>query len=215
MAYSPLSQHAAPFVIGVAGGSGSGKSTVVANLVSVLQPNSVVCLAHDDYYRNQDDLPMATRMATNYDHPSSLETDLLVKHLKQLLTGKSIQKPTYDFVHHTRAKKTIKISPAKVIIIEGILLFESKVLRELCNLKVFVDTDADLRVIRRTTRDMEQRGRTLEFSLKQYLEFTRPMHIEFVEPSKRHVDIIIPEGGHNTVALDLLLARVRELQHND
>lgn len=200
-----------PFFIGVAGGSGSGKTTVVANLTRVLKNHSVLCISHDDYYKNQDHLPMSQREQTNYDHPDSLETDLLVKHLKELANNQVVDKPTYDFTNHTRSKKTEKIEPTKVIIVEGILIFENKELREMLDLKVFVDTDADIRVLRRIKRDMEERGRTFEFTVDQYQKFTRPMHLEFVEPSKRYADIIVPEGGHNNVALDLLLARVKEL----
>lgn len=200
-----------PFFIGVAGGSGSGKTTVVANLIKVLKNHSVLCISHDDYYRNQDHLPMSERERTNYDHPDSLETDLLVRHLKELAKNHSVQKPTYDFSHHTRSKVTENIDPAKVVIVEGILLFENKELRDMLDLKVFVDTDPDIRVLRRIERDIKERGRTFEFTVDQYKKFTRPMHLEFVEPSKRYADIIVPEGGHNNVALDLLLARVKEL----
>lgn len=200
-----------PFFIGVAGGSGSGKTTVVANLTKVLKNHSVLCISHDDYYRDQDHLPMSKREQTNYDHPDSLETDLLVKHLQMLAQNQSVEKPTYDFAHHTRSKITEKIVPAKVVIVEGILLFENKELREMLDLKVFVDTDSDIRVLRRIKRDIEERGRTFDFTVEQYQKFTRPMHLEFVEPSKRYADIIVPEGGQNNVALDLLLARVKEL----
>lgn len=200
-----------PFIIGVTGGSGSGKSTVVENLTKVMKRHSVVCISYDDYYRDQSQMSMAERQKINYDHPSSLETELLVAQLRQLIAGETVQKPTYDFVQNTRAKKTITLKPAKVIIVEGILLFESKELRELLDLKVFVDTDPDMRVVRRIQRDMSLRGRTLEYVIDQYITFTRPMHMEFVEPNKRHADIIIPEGGFNTVALDLLLARVKEI----
>lgn len=200
-----------PFLIGVAGGSGSGKTTVVANLLKVLKNRSVLCISHDDYYRNQDQLPMSQRERTNYDHPDALETSLLIEHLELLSAGKSVKKPTYDFANHTRSKKTEKIVPAKVIIVEGILLFENKGLRNKFDLKVFVDTDADIRVLRRIKRDIKERGRTFDFVVDQYLDYTRPMHLEFVEPSKRYADIIVPEGGLNNVALDLLLARVKEL----
>lgn len=200
-----------PFLIGVAGGSGSGKTTVVANLLKVLKKRSVLCISHDDYYQDQTHLPMAVRHQTNYDHPESLETSLLVQHLKQLSAGRSVAKPTYDFAQHTRSSTTQTLKPAKVIIVEGILLFENADLRKLFDLKVFVDTDADIRVLRRIERDIQERGRTFEFVVDQYQKFTRPMHLEFVEPSKRYADIIVPEGGFNNVALDLLLARVKEL----
>lgn len=200
-----------PFIIGVAGGSGSGKTTVVENLLKVLGNLPVACISHDDYYRDQSHLSMNDRKKTNYDHPKALETELMVEQLQDLLKGKAIDKPTYDFIEHTRSKKIEKIKPAGVFIIEGILLFEDKALRDLFDLKVYVDTDPDIRLLRRIKRDIEHRGRSLEFVVDQYLKFTRPMHLEFVEPSKRHADVIIPEGGFNSVALDLLLARVREL----
>jgi uridine kinase len=200
-----------PFIIGVAGGTGSGKSTVVQNLVSTVKGLSVSCISHDDYYRNQSHLEMDVRKQTNYDHPDALETELLIEQLDQLKRGKSILKPLYDFVNHTRSNKTEEIQPTKVIVVEGILLFESVELRNLFNLKVFVDTDADIRILRRIKRDMAERGRTFDFVVDQYLHTTRPMHLEFVEPSKRYADVIIPEGGHNTVALDLLLAKVKQL----
>lgn len=203
-----MSKH---FIIGVAGGSGSGKTTVVANLIKVLKDKSVVCISHDNYYRSQDSLPMSERVKTNYDHPNALETSLLISQLKQLVTGQAVDKPIYDFALHTRSKNTEKSHPAKVIIVEGILIFESPELRNLFDLKVFVDTDADVRVLRRIERDIKERARTLEFVIDQYLKFTKPMHDQFVEPSKRYADIIVPEGGHNTAALDLLLARVKEL----
>jgi uridine kinase len=200
-----------PFVIAVAGGSGSGKTTVTEKLMEQLGERHAVRLSHDNYYRNQDHLPMSERVKTNYDHPQALETMLLVKHLDQLLSGKSVHIPTYDFANHTRAKETIELQPYPVVVVDGILLYESTELRQRFDLKLFVDTDADVRLARRLRRDVAERGRTYEFSLDQYLEFTRPMHIEFVEPTRRYADIIIPEGGFNTVALDVILAKVREL----
>jgi len=206
-----MSSSKIPFIIGVAGGSGSGKTTIVENLIKVLGDESVTCISHDDYYRNQDHLPMNERIKTNYDHPDSLETDLLVTNLENLIAGKDIEKPIYDFVNHTRSKQTTSLKPNKVIIIEGILIFESKKLRNLFNLKVFVDTEDDIRIIRRIDRDIEERGRTFDFVVEQYLNFTKPMHDEFVQPNKRYADIIIPEGGRNNVALDLLLTKVKTL----
>ncbi|MDH5532994.1 MAG: uridine kinase [Candidatus Pacebacteria bacterium] len=206
-----MSSSKKPFIIGVAGGSGSGKTTIVENLIKVLGDESVTCISHDDYYRNQDHLPMKERVKTNYDHPDSLETDLLITKLKGLTAGKAVKQPIYDFVNHTRSKQTTVLQPNKVIIIEGILIFEPKRLRDLMDLKVFVDTEDDIRIIRRIKRDIEERGRTLDFVVDQYLKFTKPMHEEFVEPNKRYADIIIPEGGRNNVALDLLLTKVNTL----
>jgi uridine kinase len=200
-----------PFLIGVAGGTGSGKSTVVKNLHKVLKGHELICISHDDYYNDQAEMTMEERVKVNYDHPSALETSLLIKHLKALSAGKQVEKPLYDFKENTRKAETETVFPAPVIIIEGILLFESRELRQLMDLKIFVDTDADIRLIRKITRDIEERGRTLESGINQYLTATRPMHLEFVEPNKRYADVIIPEGGENKVALDLVLARVREV----
>lgn len=206
-----MSSSKKPFIIGVAGGSGSGKTTVVENLIKVLGKKSVTFISHDDYYKNQDHLPIEERIKTNYDHPKALETDLLISQLGELIAGKEVQQPTYDFVNHTRSLKTVLLKPNPVIILEGILIFESKKLRNLFDLKVFVDTEDDIRVIRRIKRDIEERGRTFEYVVDQYLKFTKPMHNEFVEPNKRYADIIIPEGGENRVALDLLLTKVKTI----
>jgi uridine kinase len=205
------SSSSQPFLIGVAGGSGSGKSTVVKNLMNVLGPEQAVCIAHDHYYRDQSHLPMAERLKVNYDHPSSLETELLIQHVQDLRAGKTIDRPVYDFAEYTRSPQTVKVQPAPVIIVEGILIFESKLLRQLLDLKVFVDTDNDIRFIRRLQRDIAERGRTADSVIEQYLGTVRPMYLEFVEPNKRYADVIIPEGGENKVALELLLARVREI----
>lgn len=200
-----------PFVIGVAGGSGSGKTTVTEKLMEQLGAEHAVRLSHDNYYRNLDALSMEERVKTNYDHPSSLETELLVEHLQVLLSGKAVEIPTYDFAQYTRGKATQRIFPQPVIVVDGILLYESPELRACFDLKLFVDTDADVRLARRLRRDVAERGRTYDSSLEQYLEFTRPMHLEFVEPTKRYADIIIPEGGFNSIALDVILAKIREL----
>lgn len=200
-----------PFIIGVAGGTGSGKTTVVRNIIKFIAPEKVLTISHDDYYRDQTHLPFEEREKTNYDHPNSLETELLIQHIKELSEGKSVRKPLYDFSQHTRSSETEEVQPTRVIIVEGILLFECKNLRNLFDLKVFVDTDADIRILRRIKRDMEERGRDFDFIVQQYLSIVRPMHLEFVEPSKRYADIILPEGGENRVALELLLARVREI----
>jgi uridine kinase len=177
----------------------------------MIGPDQVVCLSHDDYYLNQDEMTMEERLAVNYDHPSALETSLLVKHLTALQAGQSIERPVYSFVENTRLPEVLVVQPAPVIIVEGILLFESKPLRELLDLKIFVDTDADIRLARRIKRDVKERNRTPDFVIDQYLMFSRPMHLEFVEPNKRYADVIIPEGGRNTVALNLVRAQIREI----
>lgn len=200
-----------PFTIGIAGGTGSGKTTVVHNLISLIGSDQVVCLSHDDYYLNQDHMTMAERLAVNYDHPSALETTLLVAHLNDLKRGKSIKRPVYSFVENTRLAEVEVVKPAPVIVVEGILLFESPELREALDLKIFVDTDADIRLARRIKRDVKHRNRTPDFVIDQYLTFSRPMHLEFVEPNKRYADIIIPEGGENTMALKVLRAQIREI----
>jgi uridine kinase len=200
-----------PFIIGVAGGSGSGKTTIARNLQKILQTNEVAYIPHDDYYRDQSNLSDHERELTNYDHPNSIETDLLIRHLTELQNGQSVEKPLYDFPQHTRSQKIEIVEPKPVIIVEGILIFESAQLRDLFDLKIYVDTDADIRFIRRIRRDVQERNRDFDFVIKQYLNFVRPMHLEFVEPSKRYADIIVPEGGENTKALELLFARVREI----
>jgi len=200
-----------PFLIGVAGGSGSGKSTVVHNIMNVLTSESALCISHDDYYCDASNMSMDERKKVNYDHPSALDTDLLVSQLQELIMGKTIEKPVYDFVENTRSSQTLSLSPAPVILVEGILLYESKQVRDLLDLKIFVDTDDDVRLLRKIQRDMKERGRDLAYILNQYITYTKPMHLEFVEPSKRYADIIIPEGGENQRALELLLARIHEI----
>ncbi len=202
------------YVIGVAGGSGSGKSTVVKNILQLAGPENTLLLQHDNYYRRQDHLPLEERPKTNYDHPDSLETSLLVEHIRALREGHAIEMPLYDFVHHTRSNTTTTVSPQPVILIDGILIFNDPQLRELCDLRIFVDTDADVRLARRLERDVAERGRTYEFGIHQYLTFTRPMHLQFVEPSKRFADIIIPEGGFNTQALSVVSAFIKQKLSN-
>nr|HEX4313100.1 uridine kinase [Kofleriaceae bacterium] len=197
-----------PFVVGIAGGTGSGKTTVADKLASALPAGRCVTLDHDAYYRDQSHRPMVERVTTNYDHPSSLETELLVTHLRDLRDGRVVDVPIYDFANHTRRVETRRIGPAPVIIVEGILVFTDAALRELMDVKIFVDTDSDIRLMRRIRRDLEQRGRTFQSVRDQYYATVRPMHIEHVEPSKRWADLIVPEGGDNRVALDLLLGRV-------
>ena len=200
-----------PVVIGVAGGSGSGKTTVVRRIVDSLGEREVVVLEHDRYYRDHPELRLEERAALNYDHPDSLETGLLVKHVNDLRAGASIELPNYDFTRHARRSSTETVHPAKVIIVEGILIFADAPLRELMDVKVFVDTDDDTRFIRRLQRDVAERGRTMESVVEQYLGTVKPMYLEFVEPTKRYADLIIPRGGHNVVAVDLLLTLIRSL----
>ena len=200
-----------PIVIGVAGGSGSGKTTVVSRITDALGGEHVSVLEHDRYYRDRNDLRLEERAALNYDHPDSLETDLLVRHVQALREGHDVEAPVYDFARHTRTAATETISPARAIIIEGILIYTDAPLRALMDVKVFVDTDADTRFIRRLQRDTSARGRTVQSVIEQYLSTVKPMHLEFVEPSKRYADIIIPQGGHNAVAIDMLLTLIRGL----
>jgi uridine kinase len=198
-------------VIGVAGGSGSGKTTVVRRIVESLGNEQVTVLEHDRYYRDRGDLRLEERAALNYDHPDSLETDLLVRHVEQLRDGQSVDVPTYDFARYARRTAVERASPRRAIIVEGILIFADFPLRHLMDVKVFVDTDDDTRFIRRLKRDVAERGRTMDSVIEQYLTTVKPMHLEFVEPSKRYADIILPRGGHNLVAIDMLLTLIRSL----
>ena len=202
-----------PAIIGLAGGSGSGKSTILRRLLEDLGPNRVSVLEHDAYYRPLDGLSLEERSRINFDHPESLESSLLVYHVESLLNGQAIAKPVYDFTQHTRAEKTIRVSPTPIIIVEGILVLAEPELREKMDIRLFVDTDDDIRLIRRIRRDMQERGRSLESVLDQYESTVRPMHIEFVEPSKRHADVIIPRGGHNEVAFEMVLARILSISY--
>jgi uridine kinase len=198
-------------VFGVAGGTASGKTTVASSILDAVGASQVAYLAHDAYYKDMGHLPLEERAQLNYDHPDSLETDLLVKHVQKLLNGKPIDVPIYDFTQHRRTERTSLVSPCPIILIEGILIFTHRRLRELMDIKVYVDTDPDVRFIRRMTRDMNERGRSLESIVTQYLKTVRPMHLEFVEPSKRYADVIIPRGGMNQVALDMVVSRLVEL----
>jgi len=195
-------------VIGIAGGSGSGKTTLMRNLTQGFG-DDITVLSHDNYYRAHDDLPFEQRSKLNYDHPDAFETDLMIEHLKQLKQGQPIQCPVYDYTIHNRTAETITVEPKSVIIVEGILIFENKALCELMDIKIFVDTDDDVRLIRRIKRDVAKRGRSLQSVLTQYLETVKPMHEQFVEPSKRNADLIIPEGGRNQVAMDIVMERIR------
>ena len=199
------------FVIGVAGGSGSGKTTVVRRIVDSLGPEQVTLLDHDRYYRDRNDLRLEERAALNYDHPDALQTDLLVAHVRALKTGTAVDVPQYDFTRHARLSEIETFQPRRALIVEGILVFTDAALRDLMDIKVFVDTDSDTRFIRRLQRDVAQRGRTMESVIDQYQHTVKPMHLEFVEPSKRYADVIIPLGGHNTVAVDLLLTMLRSV----
>jgi uridine kinase len=198
-------------VIGVAGGSGSGKTTVVRRIVESLDAAGVTVLEHDRYYRDRNDLRLEERAALNYDHPDSLETDLMVRHVTELRGGTSVDAPVYDFARFARLPATETLTPGRAIIVEGILIYTDAALRALMDIKVFVDADDDTRFIRRLQRDISERGRTVQSVIEQYLSTVKPMHLEFVEPSKRYADIIVPLGGHNTVAIDMLLTLIRGL----
>ena len=195
-------------VIGIAGGTGSGKTTLMKNLTEQFQ-DVVTVLSHDNYYKRHDELTYEQRCQLNYDEPDALETDLMARHLDQLRQGHSIDCPIYDFALHNRSDETVTIVPKKVIIVEGILIFENKALRDLMDIRIFVDTDADVRLCRRIKRDVNKRGRTLESVLSQYLQTVKPMHEKYVEPSKKYADIVVPEGGKNLVALDMITGRIQ------
>ncbi|MDF3000907.1 MAG: uridine kinase [Bacillota bacterium] len=197
-------------VIGIAGGTGSGKTTMIKRIKKEFN-NEITILSHDFYYKKCSHLPFEEREKLNYDHPDAFETDLMVEHLKELKEGRSVERPVYDFVIHNRRDETIEVEPAKVIIVEGILIFEHKELLDLLDIKVFIDTDADVRIIRRIMRDVRERGRSLDSVINQYLTTVKLMHEEFVEPSKKKADIIIPEGGYNIVALQMLNDRIKAL----
>ncbi len=200
-----------PIIIGIAGGTGSGKTTIANVILERVGADHIAFLPHDAYYKDISELPRAQRDLINFDHPDSLETSLLVDHLKALKQGKAIQAPIYDFTQHARTKETNLIEPQVVILVEGILVFSEPALREIFDVKIFVDTPPDIRFIRRLQRDIIERGRTVESVINQYETTVRPMHLEFVEPSKRHADVIIPEGGLNTVAMDMVVARIESL----
>lgn len=200
-----------PIVIGIAGGSGSGKTTVAQEILNRVGPARIAYLPHDAYYRDLSGLPPAQRAEVNFDHPNALETELLIQHILQLKHYQPIELPVYDFSVHTRTAQTVLIKPQRVIMVEGILIFAEPELRKLFDIRIFVDTDSDLRFIRRLQRDLSERGRTTESVIHQYLKTVRPMHLEFVEPSKRYADIIIPEGGFNLPALDMVVARIEEM----
>jgi uridine kinase len=203
--------RATPLVIGIAGGSGSGKTTLAHMILERVGPNRIAYLPHDAYYKDLSNLPPNERATINFDHPNSLDNDLLIQHVRQLKGGEAFYLPIYDFKTHSRTQSTRRIEPRQVIMVEGILIFAEPVLRELLEVKIFVDTDADMRFIRRLERDINERGRTTESVVRQYLATVRPMHLEFVEPSKRYADVIIPEGGQNAVAMEMVVARLETL----
>lgn len=197
-----------PLVIGVAGGSGSGKTSVTKAIYNQFTDKSILVLEQDYYYKDQSDLSFEERLNTNYDHPLAFDNDLFIQHIKDLIALKSIEKPVYDYTLHTRSDEVIRLVPKDVIIVEGILILEDIRLRELMDIKVFVDTDADLRIIRRLLRDIKERGRSLDSVIDQYLNSVRPAHLQFIEATKRYADIIIPEGGENHVAIDILSSKI-------
>jgi len=200
-----------PVVIGVAGGTGSGKTTVAREILKRAGMGQISLIQHDAYYKDLSDLPPAQRAMFNFDHPDALENKLLIAHLKELKAGRAIEMPVYDFKTHTRTEQVQRVEPHRVILVEGILIFADKALRQAMDVKIYVDTDADIRFIRRLERDIAERGRTMESVIHQYLATVRPMHQEFVEPSKRYADVIIPEGGFNEVAIEMVAARIKAL----
>jgi uridine kinase len=200
-----------PVIIGVAGGTGSGKTTVARRILDGVGTEHIAYIPHDAYYKDLSHLSPEERAKVNFDHPDSLETELLVEHLKALQKGAAVEIPVYDFTTHTRTDETRHVVPAPIILVEGILIFAESELRKIFDVKLFIDTDADIRFIRRLRRDVEERGRTYQSVIDQYLRTVRPMHMEFVEPSKRHADVIIPEGGFNEVAIEMVAARIRGL----
>jgi len=198
-----------PFIVGIAGGSGSGKSTVARYVAQALRAESVAFIDMDAYYVNLAHLSLDERRKVNWDHPDAFDWPLLISHLERLASGESIEKPVYDFVTHTRSNITVDVPPARVVVIDGILLFTDQRVRDLCDVKIFVDADADLRLIRRIRRDTNKRGRPLAEILEQYLTTVHPMHLEFVEPTKRYADVIVPRGGHNAVAVDMIVSNIQ------
>lgn len=199
-----------PIIIGIAGGTGSGKSTLADNIRKEFA-NNISMLSHDYYYKSHSDLSFDERKKLNFDHPDAFDTDLLIDHLKKLKKGETIYRPNYSFVDHLREDQTVEVVPKKVILLDGILIFENKELRDMMDIKIFVDTDADIRFIRRLVRDVRDRGRTLESVIEQYTTTVKPMHEQFVEPSKKYADIIVPEGGYNHVALNMIIEKIRSI----
>lgn len=200
-----------PIIIGITGGTGSGKSTIAREIYKQFDETCIAMLEQDSYYKDQSNLSFEERIKTNYDHPDAFDTSLLVKHLELLLEGQIIDKPIYNFEVHNRMEEKISVEPKKIIIVEGILVLSEKVLRDMLDIKIYVDTDADVRFIRRMVRDINERGRTAESVINQYLNVVKPMHEQFTEPTKRHADLIIPEGGHNKVAVDIITANISQI----
>ena len=200
-----------PIIIGITGGTGSGKSTIAREIFKQFDKACIAMLEQDSYYKDQSNLSFEERIKTNYDHPDAFDTSLLVSHLELLLKGQVIEKPIYNFEIHNRMQETISVEPKKIIIVEGILVLSEKILRDMLDIKIYVDTDADVRFIRRMIRDINERGRTQDTVIKQYLNVVKPMHEQFTEPTKRHADLIIPEGGHNKVAVDIITANISQI----
>ncbi len=198
-------------IIGICGGTGSGKTTVVDKIIENMDTRKYSILKHDDYYKQRDDLSMEEREKINYDHPFSIDNDLLIENIQDLLDGKTIVKPLYDFTVHNRKKETEIVEPTEILILDGILIFEDKRLRDFMDIKLFVDTDADVRILRRIKRDIEERGRTLDSVINQYLKTVKPSHEQFIEPNKKYADIIVPHGGENSVAIDFITTKINEL----
>jgi len=204
-----------PILIGITGGTGSGKSTVSKEIFKSIEKTDIAIIEQDSYYKDQSHLSFDERVKTNYDHPFAFDNELLIQHLNDLIDRKPIEKPIYDFEKHNRKKETILVEPKDIIILEGILILSEKEIRDLLDIKIFVDTDSDVRVIRRIQRDIEDRGRTLDSVILQYMNTVRPAHLQFVEPTKRYADIIIPEGGYNKVAIDIIVTKINAiLNHN-
>ena len=203
-----------PILIGIAGGTGSGKSTVTKEIFKSINEDSVTIIEQDSYYKDQSNLSYNERVKTNYDHPDAFDNKLLIAQLNDLLNGKMIMKPIYDFELHNRKEESLKVGPKDIIILEGILILFEKEIRDLLDIKIFVDTDSDVRIIRRIERDIKERGRTLDSIINQYMKTVRPAHLQFIEPTKRYADIIIPEGGYNKVAIDIIVAKIKEIIKN-
>lgn len=203
-----------PILIGIAGGTGSGKTTIAKSIYRAFANSSITMIMQDSYYKDQSHITFEERLKTNYDHPNSIDTEFLIAQLKDLIAGKSVEMPVYDFTQHTRKKETVKVAPTEIIIVEGILVLVDVALRELLDIKLYVDTDADIRILRRLLRDINERGRSIDSVVSQYLTVVRPMHEQFTEPSKKYADIIIPEGGNNKVAIDLITRSIKEYLRN-